>query len=199
MLWHESVQEETPTERVRINVGRAALQLLIVIFLAWLPVACVGAKTAEVPSSEPTVEHQAKVFERLWRVYPNKTDRLGAIAAWNNLKVSDDELYQMRLAYPRWRASEEWQKEQGKHVPPLAAWLGDRMWEKAPPPEAPLRGEEVSSFLFQPLYLAPRVAFAVTGTLIGGAMFPFDKAAAESVWDTSFNAPWVWHKFLMEE
>lgn len=163
------------------------------LFLSALP-AGVGAE--EPPITESTVSHRPDVFERLWKIYPNKSDKAGAIAAWDTLKVTEEELFKMRVAYPRWRFSSEWMKEEGRHVPPLAIWLGERMWEKEPPPQAPPTAAELSSFLIQPLYLAPRVAYAITGSLVGGLVYPFHQAAAGKVWDSSLNGPWVWHEFV---
>ena len=147
-------------------------------------------------STQPTVTHKADVFERLWNVYPNKSDRNGAIQAWNNLKVTDEELYKMRVAFPSWKFSSQWMEEEGKNVPPLATWLGDRMWEKQPPPQAPPTVSELSSFLIQPFYFVSRVVYAVGGTLVGGVMYPFDSAKADTVLNSSWRAPWVWHEFL---
>lgn len=145
------------------------------------------------------VTHKPEVFQRLWRVYPNKEDQEAAIQAWNELKVSDEELNQMRAAYPRWKFSDQWMREKGKHVPPLATWLNERLWEKEPPPPAPLpplRVAELSSFLLQPMYLAPRLAFFISGTVIGGIIWPVNEAAANKVWDASIDAPWLWHEFI---
>ena len=148
---------------------------------------------------EPGVDHLTKVFEKLWKAYPNKTDKEAAIQAWNTLKVSDEELKQMRMAYPQWRDSAEWKRDKGAHVPPLATFLTDRMWEQEAPPLAPpppLRLVDLSSFLIQPIYLAPRLAYAISGSVVGGMVYPFDQTAAGKVWDSSLNAPWVWHEFI---
>jgi len=148
------------------------------------------------------VTHKTEVFQKLWRVYPNKEGQEAAIQAWNELQISEEELNEMRAAYPRWKFSDEWMREGGKHVPPLASWLNERMWKKEPPPPAPmppLRLAEASSILLQPLYLAPRLAFAISGTVIGGIIWPVNEAAANKVWDASVDAPWVWHQFVSGE
>lgn len=171
----------------------------------WCLCVLLSAGCAHAPAStegEPGVEHLPKVFGKLWKVYPNKTDREGAIEAWNRLKVTDEELKQMRIAYAQWKSSAEWTREKGAHVPPLSKWLTDRMWEQEAPPPAPpppLHVAEASSFLVQPLYLAPRLAFAISGTLVGGVVWPFDQAAAAKVWDASLRGPWVWHQFIAGE
>ena len=151
---------------------------------------------------EPGAEHLPKVFEKLWKVYPNKTDKEAAMEAWNKLRVSDEELKQMRIVYPQWKNSSEWTREKGAHVPPLSKWLTDRMWEQEAPPPAPpppLHLAEASTFLVQPIYLAPRLAFAISGTIVGGVVWPFNQTAAASVWDASLNSPWVWHQFIAGE
>ena len=158
--------------------------------------------SARATDGEPSVEHLPKVFEKLWGVYPNKADKEGAIEAWNRLKVSDEELKQMRIAYPQWKSSAEWTREKGAHVPPLSKWLNERMWEQEPPPPAPpppLHAAEASSFLVQPIYLVPRLAFAISGTVVGGVVWLFSQTTAAKVWDASLNSPWVWHQFIADE
>ena len=157
-----------------------------------LPVWSQGHEPAEMPQ----VTHKADVFERLWRVYPNKSNKGEAIEAWNNIKITDEELDKMRLAYPSWRFSAQWMIKRGKNVPPLATWLNERMWEKEAPPQAPLTLAETSSFLLQPLYFVPRVAYAITGTIISGVVYPFDQDKGKKMFGSSLEAPWVWHEFL---
>jgi len=156
---------------------------------------------AEEPggAGEPAVTHKPKVFHRLWKVYPNKEGKEAAIEAWNALQISDEDLDRMRAAYPRWKFSSEWAREKGKYVPPLAKWLNERIWEQEPPPPAPsppLRVSEVSTFLVQPIYLGPRLAFAVSGAIVGGILYPFDQTSAKKVWTTSWEAPWIWHELI---
>lgn len=156
------------------------------------------ASAQETPAiaEMPEVTHLPKVFHRLWGVYPNKEGKEAAIQAWNKLQVSEDELYSMRLAFPMWISSGEWEKEKGKHVPPLSQWLGERMWEKDPPPPAPLRIAEASSFLIEPIYLVPRLVFAISGAFVAGIVWPFDQELSQRMWDTSIGAPWAWHDFI---
>lgn len=198
MCWHKFVRQ-TATKQGDADAWRRTRWLLITVFIFCFSVVSASGQTPEGPSEEPTASHLPDVFGRLWKIYPNKSDRTAAIEAWNNLKVSDEELFKMRTAYPLWAFSSEWVKEKGRNVPPLATWLSDRMWEKEPPPQAPPTIAELSSFLIQPLYLAPRLAFAITGTMVGGLVYPFDQATAGKVWDTSLKAPWVWHEFLAGE
>lgn len=198
MRWHKFVQQ-TAMEQGDAATWRRTGWLLIAALVLCLPVVSASAQTPEVLSTEPTVSHMPDVFGRLWKIYPNKSNRTGAIEAWNNLKVSEEELFKMRTAYPRWEFSTEWVKEKGRNVTPLAIWLSERMWEKEPPPQAPLTAAELSSFLIQPLYLAPRFALAITGTMVGGLVYPFDQTTAGKIWDTSLKAPWVWHEFLAGE
>ena len=180
--------------------GAAGVLLVLWCFCVAFLAGCANAPVGS--ESEPAVNHLPKVFENLWKVYPNKTDKEAAIQAWNTLKVSDEELKQMRMATPQWFDSAEWKREKGAHVPPLATFLTDRMWEQEAPPLAPpppIRPAELSSFLIQPIYLAPRLAYAISGSVVGGMVYPFDQTAAGKVWDSSLNAPWVWHEFIASE
>lgn len=198
MRWYTFAQQ-TATVQGSVAAWRRTRWLLIAVLVLWFPVVSVSAQPPDAHSEEPTVSHKPDVFGRLWKIYPNKSDRTAAVEAWNNLKVSEEELFKMRTAYPHWEFSSEWMKEKGRNVPPLATWLGERMWEKDPPPQAPLTAAELSSFLIQPLYLAPRLAFAITGTMVGGLVYPFDQTVAGKILDTSLKAPWVWHEFLAGE
>lgn len=187
--------------RQRPGWMKAMLDLLVLWYLC-VPISAGCAHTPVSAEGEPTGDHLPKVFERLWKVYPNKTDKEGAREAWNRLRVSDEELTQMRIAFPQWRDSIEWKREKGAHVPPLSEWLNERMWEQEAPPPAPsppLHLAEVSTFLVQPIYLAPRLAFAISGTVVGGVVWPFSQTAAAKVWDASLNSPWVWHQFIAGE
>jgi hypothetical protein len=173
-------------------VMAVVLVVTLVLLFPFRAYAEVGSDVSEMP----TVTYKPKIFERLWKVYPNKEAKEAAIQSWNKLQVSDEELDSMRAAFPLWTSSEEWTKQKGRYVPPLTKWLDERMWEKEPPPEAPLRIAEVSSFLIQPIYLAPRLAFALGGAIIAGVVYPWDQTFGESIWETSIGAPWVWHEFL---
>ena len=179
-----------------------AIPLVILLILGLFPQCLHAEEQATAAGTEPlVVTHKPEVFAKLWKVYPNKEGKEAAIQAWNDLKVSDEDLNNMRAAYPRWRFSAVWMQEKGKHVPPLAQFLSERMWEKPPPPPAPappLHFAEASSFLIQPIYLVPRLAFAVSGVIVAGVVWPFDNALGHKVWDTSIGAPWVWHELWKE-
>jgi hypothetical protein len=179
------------------------LSIVMSIFVIALSVPALAEEPTTTAASESlTVTHKPKVFERLWKVYPNKQDKAGAVKAWNDLHISDEDLDKMRAAYPRWKFSADWAREKGKHVPTLATFLNERMWEKEPPPPAPMppiRLAEISSFLLQPLYLAPRLAYAIAGSVVGGLIWPVSHPTAQKVWDSSLGAPWVWHDFIAPE
>jgi hypothetical protein len=168
--------------------------LMLALVMCW----SVAVMAQELPQ-EPVVTHMPDVFERLWSVYPNKTDRQGAVQAWNDLRLTEEELNKMRLEYPRWRFSSEWTRSRGKHVPPLSKWLGERMWERDPPPPAPPTLAELSSFLIQPLYLAPRLAYAAPIWLAGILAYPWDPDAGDRMLKAGAEPPWVWHEFLMRD
>jgi hypothetical protein len=187
----------------RIEVNTASV-CLIKYYLATITVAALAfvmptwSQAAEAVDL-PQVTHKADVFERLWRAYPNKANKAEAINAWNDLKISDEELDKMRLAYPSWRYSSEWIGHRGKRVPPLATWLNERMWEKEPPPQHPLTLAEGSSFLLQPFYFLPRVAYAITAPIAGGVVYLFDHDKGKQIVGSSVEAPWVWHEFIGDD
>jgi hypothetical protein len=158
----------------------------------------VAAESTEA-TSEHTVTHKPRIFKRFWSAYPNKSDREGAIDAWNNAQLSDEDLVKMAQGFAVWKDSVEWRKQRGRNVPPMATWLNERMWEKEAPPQAPLTLAEVSSFLVQPLYLAPRLAYAIAGSVAGGLVYPLNQDAGKKILGSSLESTWVWHEFILPE
>lgn len=71
-------------------------------------------------------------FERLWRVYPLKVQKLPAFKAFEKLKLSDPEVDELILhVEERKRCDLQWLKD-GKgrsFIPHLATFLNQRRWE----------------------------------------------------------------------
>ena len=100
-------------------------------------------QSAETPkrkrrATKSAPDYRPDTFARFWAAYPRGEDKLGAIAAWDELKPDDATLQAMSRALVRQKASEEWQR--GIGIPYAVRWLRRRRWEDeikapAPPPE----------------------------------------------------------------
>lgn len=89
-----------------------------------------------------------EAFERFWAAYPKKKDKAKAITEWNRLKADRKLMREMSAALRRQKASEEWQRDNGRAIPYPCRWLSHRRWEDedivpAAAPPAPRREAEL--------------------------------------------------------
>jgi len=70
-----------------------------------------------------------EAFERFWQAYPKKKDKQKAIREWNRLKADRKLMKTMSAALRRQKASEEWQRDNGRAIPYPCRWLSHRRWE----------------------------------------------------------------------
>ena len=72
-------------------------------------------------------------FEGLWQYYPHdkRGNRQRAIAAWDKLHPSDEQIAELGRCLRRLMASEEW--ERGIGIPHLSTWLNpaNERWKDA--------------------------------------------------------------------
>ena len=69
------------------------------------------------------------MFERFWKLYPRKRDKLKALRAWDKLKADRKLMQTMSAALKAQMATEEWQRDNGRAVPYPCRWLSHRRWE----------------------------------------------------------------------
>lgn len=81
-------------------------------------------KHAPAPNWEP------EMFERFWKAYPCKKDKLGAKREWDKLKPDRELMHVMSAALDRAKTSDEWQR--GIGIPYACRWLSHRRWEDEP-------------------------------------------------------------------
>lgn len=72
----------------------------------------------------------AQKFDLFWSVYPRKTDRKKASAAFARIKPSDDLLQTMLSVIAAW--STKWTAEP-QYIPHPTTWLNGERWNDAPP------------------------------------------------------------------
>lgn len=66
-------------------------------------------------------------FEAFWNSYPCGDGKQKAIAAWDNLRPSEELLREMALGLMRQFQREDWQR--GVGIPHASTWLNQRRWE----------------------------------------------------------------------
>ncbi len=94
---------------------------------------CVGRNAH--PLDEPAVIGPAAValFDELWNVYPDKTNRVGALRAWHALQPTE-ELARFVIAHVKVRVAAGWGRELSGVFQPrppfLARFLDERRWQE---------------------------------------------------------------------
>lgn len=91
-----------------------------------------GEKELQADESLP-VDHSKTLAERrfdeFWTAYPKKVGKKAAWSAWNKIKP-DTELYdKIMTAIGRARATDQWQRENGRFIPNPATWLNQGRWD----------------------------------------------------------------------
>lgn len=96
-----------------------------------------GAEPSRSKTKPKTDEHPR--FAEFWSVYPRKTARKHACAAFSRLDPDETTFAAMLAALARQRKSESWQRESGRFIPHPATWLNGSRWldEETPPPAPP--------------------------------------------------------------
>lgn len=81
-------------------------------------------------ASQHATDAIAQKFDQFWSVYPRKTDRKKARAAFERIKPSDDLLQTMLSAINAWSA--KWTAEP-QYIPHPTTWLNGERWNDEPP------------------------------------------------------------------
>lgn len=72
------------------------------------------------------------LFERFWKAYPKKRDKLRARKAWEKLAPDMELCRVMAAALEQQKLSNDWRKEGGAYIPNPSTWLNNRRWEDEP-------------------------------------------------------------------
>jgi len=89
-------------------------------------------------------------FGEFWSEYPKKLAKQDAKKAWKALKVTDSMVVEIIAGLKAWRASDQWQRDQGTYIPYPATFLRGRRWEDVPEQalsEDELRAKELEEYL----------------------------------------------------
>jgi hypothetical protein len=69
------------------------------------------------------------LFDSFWSEYPRKTDKQAAVKAWKKLSPDPDMAWSIMEGLRKWKASDQWVKDDGTYIPYPATWLNKRRWE----------------------------------------------------------------------
>lgn len=72
-------------------------------------------------------------FDVFWNEYPKKVDKQAALKAWKKIKPDEGLMQQIVASVRKWKASDQWNKENGQYIPYPATWLNKRRWEDEVP------------------------------------------------------------------
>lgn len=102
-------------------------------------------KENDPPKAPQGAAWEPEMFERFWKLYPRKRDKLKALRAWDKLKADRKLMQTMSAALKAQMATEEWQRDNGRAIPYPSTWINNRRWEDeledAPSPAAAPRDE----------------------------------------------------------
>lgn len=83
----------------------------------------------------PKGAESAEGFDDFWLAYPNKVGKPKALMAWKRLKP---DLATVLAGLKRWKASDQWTKNDGQFIPHPTTWLNREGWNDA------IAGEKVA-------------------------------------------------------
>jgi len=84
-----------------------------------------GKETCEQPSKS-LIE---KRFDEFWEAYPKKVGKKAALASWKKVKPGTELFDKIMMAIGRAKATEQWQRENGRFIPNPTTWLNQGRWD----------------------------------------------------------------------
>lgn len=82
--------------------------------------------TAQAQQVAPS---SGELFDRFWKLYPNKKCKDKASKAWAKLKVDADLFAKITAGLAAQVASPDWRKDGGQYIPHPTTWLNGKRWE----------------------------------------------------------------------
>src|SRR5208337_3238153 len=74
-------------------------------------------------------EHLYPLFERVWKIWPNKKSKGQAEITWNKLSPSEQLVETMVSTIEIAKTSKELTKDDGAYIPHFSTWLNAKGWE----------------------------------------------------------------------
>ena len=100
-------------------------------------------KTVETPPEPPQADGeeaaslQDQRFDQFWQAYPKKVGKADARKAWKRAKVTSEIFERILTAIEAAKASEQWQRENGRYIPNPATWINQGRWDDEIPAASP--------------------------------------------------------------
>lgn len=83
---------------------------------------------------------QDQRFDQFWEAYPKKVGKTDARKAWNKAKITGEIFDKILTAIEAAKASEQWQRENGRFIPNPSTWINQGRWDdELPEPASPKR------------------------------------------------------------
>ena len=99
-----------------------------------------GGEDEKFSSQSMTLTEQR--FEEFWAVYPRKVARKAVLKIWKRLNP-DAELHgQILKAIEQAKATEQWQRENGRYIPNPQTWINQGRWDDVYPTQIPQKKQE---------------------------------------------------------
>lgn len=100
---------------------------------------------AGTPREQPSMTLVMQRFVQFWAAYPNKTGKGAAEKAWSKIRPDKALFERIMAALEKAKASEQWNRENGRYRPNPATWLNQKRWEdEYPEPVRQDRGQAAS-------------------------------------------------------
>ena len=71
---------------------------------------------------------RSELFDKFWKLYPNKTAKAAALKAWEKLKATDELSSEIMAGLASQVTSADWTKDGGKFIPHPATWINGKRW-----------------------------------------------------------------------
>ena len=94
-----------------------------------------GGEDSQSSSHSTTLADQR--FEMFWDAYPKKVGKSAVLKAWNRLNPNGALFARMIAAISAAKASEQWQRENGRYIPNPLTWINQGRWDDECPVSAP--------------------------------------------------------------
>lgn len=94
-----------------------------------LTVKMAGTATGKETREQPSKTLAERRFDEFWAAYPKKVGKKAALTAWNKARPDTELFDKIMAAIGRARATDQWQRENGRFIPNPATWINQGRWD----------------------------------------------------------------------
>ena len=99
-----------------------------------------GGEDEKFSSQSMTLTEQR--FEEFWAAYPRKVARKAVLKIWKRLNPDAGLHAQILTAIEHAKATEQWQRENGRYIPNPQTWINQGRWDDVYPTQMPQKKQE---------------------------------------------------------